>query len=170
MNPLERILLSVLLALTAGCASAPEHAPKFVPAPQAPDGYATLYIYRFSTPPYTYGIKVSLAGKPFAEVLENGYAWVHLKAGTHTLYAKWPDTMGLIRKKQWPDATATQEFEPGKSYYFRVVGDVSLSPGGLLFGSSTITRTGIVRRSDSVGIAELTACCRQLQSDPERID
>lgn len=170
MNQLSLALLLIPSLLVAGCASAPAHAPKFVTAPQAPDGYATLYVYRFSTPPYTLGIKVSVAGKPMAEMLENGYAWVHIKAGTHTLYAKWPESMGLIRTKTWPDATATDEFEPGKSYFFRVMGDISLGPGGILFGNTMIMRTGIARRTDNVGVAELTACCRHLASDTERIE
>jgi hypothetical protein len=165
-----RLALVVLLVLSTGCAVTPSHAPQFTPAQAPPEGYATVYAYRLGAPPYNGAIKVSIAGKPIADLLENGYAWAHIRAGTHTLYAKWPDAIGPFAKKQWADVTTTHEFEAGKAYYFRIVGDIKLGAAGLLLGSSVLTQSGVLPQPANVGLAELTACCRRIQSENERIN
>jgi hypothetical protein len=165
-----RLALVVLLVLSTGCAVTPSHAPQFTPAQAPPEGYAIVYAYRLGAQPSNSTIKVSIAGKPIADLLENGYAWAHIRAGTHTLYAKWPDAISPFAKKPWADVTTTHEFEAGKAYYFRLVGDIKFNAGGLLFGNSISTQSGVLLQPANVGLAELTACCRRIQSENERIN
>jgi len=49
-------------------------------------------------------------------------------ATANTLLAQWPsDFLGV---KKWLDASATQAFEAGKSYHFRIAGNLDMAPGG----------------------------------------
>jgi hypothetical protein len=64
--------LAAVIMLT-GCATAPADAPRFSPAPPAPEGYATVYVYRLGAPPYTRDIKLSIAGKKFIDAPEQAY-------------------------------------------------------------------------------------------------
>ena len=150
----------VLAALLAGCASVPDDAPRFSPAPPAPEGYATLYLYRYGAPPFTQAIKLLIAGGNVLEVPERAYTWVHVKAGTHNVEAQWP--------RPWPSTSTTRTFEAGQPYYIRLIGRVGGETPS--FFSSGIKLTSLILSVEpAVGTAELVACCKYLKPAAERI-
>ena len=156
------------LLMSVGCATAPENAPRFTPAPVAPAGYATAYVYRLGAPPYTREIKLTIAGKPVLDAPEQAYTWMFIRAGTHTLFAEWP--RDLFAPKKWPDAIVTQAFEPGESYYFRVAGSINSTAGGLFSSNGTVFTSYLARRPTDAGKAELIACCRYMRPASERFE
>jgi hypothetical protein len=158
--------IAAMTVLTA-CATVPEGAPPFSPAPVAPAGYATVYVYRLGAPPYTRDIKVSLAGKAVLNAPERAYTWLFVPAGTHTLLAEWPTD--FLGPKRWPDAAITERLEAGESYYFRVAGNVGIAPGGFFSSGGMVLSSQILRRPPDAGIAELVACCRFLSPATERL-
>lgn len=168
MKLLFRCAGVLVVATLAGCAVAPENAPRFTPAPVAPDGYATVYIYRLSAPPYTRDIKLSIAGKPVLNAPEEAYTWLFVRSGTHTLFAEWPTD--FLAPKKWPDASTTYNFEPGKAYYFRVAGDIEAVRGGFLSPGAMVLKSYVAWRSAEVGIAELIACCRYMRPTSESVE
>jgi hypothetical protein len=164
----QSLLIATLAAFMAGCATtAPKDAPQFTPAPAAPPGYATVYVYRFGELPNGQDINVSLANKQLFSAREQGYTWAHVRAGTHTFIARWPKG---IAGGAWPDASSTQLFEEGQSYYFRLRGTMRVAGGGFFSSGGWVMITGIVRRTSDDGKAELLACCRYVRAETERID
>jgi hypothetical protein len=145
-----------------GCATSLSNSPRFSPAPPPPEGFATVYIYRFTAPPYLQDIKLSVAGKPIQPLPEKGYTLVNVRAGTHTIVAEWPKAIG--GGGPWKDVNITRTFEPGKAYFFRLYGEVGSVPGGLT------TRSAIIVREKPEGEAELIACCSYLASAQGQID
>lgn len=168
MNFLMRCVSILIIAVLAGCAVVPEAAPRFSSAPAAPDGYATIYLYRLGAPPYTSDIKLSIAGKPVLNAPEQAYTWVFVRAGTHTVFAEWPGE--FLAPKKWSDAFATHAFEPGKSYYFRVAGNVELASGGFFSSGGILRKSYLAQLPTDAGIAQLIACCRYMQSASERVE
>lgn len=160
-------LLAFTAIVCASCSTAPPTAPTYAPAPNAPDGYATVYIYRLGAPPFTQEIRVNFAGKAVLAAPEQGYTWLHVRGGTHTLLAEWPKN---LMGGGWPNASATQLFEPGKAYYFRLAGQVGSTPGGFFSGGGMLLTSMVVSRTPAEGEAELKACCRYMQAATERIE
>jgi hypothetical protein len=166
---LSILCLSVLILIApTGCAVAPASAPRFAAAPTAPDGYATVYVYRLGAPPYARDIKLSIAGKPIIDAPEQAYTWMFVRAGTHTLFAEWP--RDFLGPKKWSDVTVTQAFEAGESYYFRVAGNVGAASGGLFSSGGMVFTSYLSRRPTDTGKAELTACCRYMLPASERLE
>jgi len=168
MHPFLRHVGVAAVAALAGCATVPESAPRFSPAPTAPDGYATVYVYRLGAPPFTRDIGVSVAGKPVLSAPEKAYTWLFVRAGTHTVFAEWPTD--FLGPKKWADASATQAFEAGQSYFFRVAGNVGSVAGGFFSSGGMVLTSQISRLPANAGTAELVACCRYLSPTTERID
>jgi hypothetical protein len=127
--PMKVILLSLLVLLFAnGCASGPQ----FSPADSAPNGNATIYIYR---PKQIIGLGglipvnsphlIYLDGTNRVELREGGYCVYYVKPGTNffssELIAAWP--LNVAFKK---DDLFQTNFEATKTYYLRFgVGAVS---------------------------------------------
>jgi Protein of unknown function (DUF2846) len=156
------LLLTTSIALIAGCATVPSDAPRFSPAPAPPEGYATLYIYRLGAPPLPEAIKISVNGQPVLQIPERGYTWLHVRAGTYAVLGEWPRTaFGLVSGAV---VSATPSVDAGKSYYFRVTGNVSPTFGGLLVSK------GIAQRPPEAGAVEINACCSYMRSATERMD
>ncbi|WP_396432729.1 DUF2846 domain-containing protein [Limnohabitans sp.] len=151
----------IALSVITGCATAPADAPKFSAAPAAPEGFATVYVFRLSAPPFSREIKLSIAGKPLFAATEQAYTWAYVRAGTHTVYAEWPTE--LFGSKQWPDASTTLALEAGKSYFVRALGDVGIVSGGFLSGGSIVRRSGLIVLPQETGQAQLIACCRYIK-------
>ncbi len=161
-----RLLLATLvMAALTGCATAPQSAPKFTPAPPAPEGYATVYIYRISEAPYTADITVSIAGKLVVSAPNQGYTWLHVKTGIHLVYAAWPKLPGPV---VWPDAAFTELFEPGQVYYLKLSGRLVPQPGANQLGLIPATR--IYNMLPEYGTAELHACCRFIKQNTESVE
>jgi hypothetical protein len=159
-NP-RSIVLAVVIWV-CGCATSTQGSPPFSAAPAPPEGFATVYIYRFGAPPFLQDIKLSLAGKPIQPLPEKGYTWVHVPAGTHTIVAEWPGK--TLFGGGWPDANRTHAIEPGKDYFFRLVGSVESSAGGFFSSGAITLRSAIFVRERDAGLAELKACCKYLPS------
>ncbi len=167
MKQLFRLMCFAGVAVMAGCATVPDTAPTFSPAPDAPAGHATVYVYRLGAQPYTRNIKLSMAGKPVLEAPERAYTWLFVPAGTHTVLAEWPTD--FLAPKKWPDASHTERFEAGKSYYLRMVGNVNMAGGGFFSSGGLMFSTQLVRRSTDDGPAELIACCRFLPPSTQHL-
>ena len=164
-------LLYCILPLLVSCATAPSNAPIFSPAPPAPDGYATVYLYRLGAPPLTKEIQVLIDGKPVMAALEQGYTWVHVRSGSRVVDGKWPKTLG---GGGWPDASVTRLFEPGKNYYFRITGRVGITafgPAAAVSGTMGVSSTSMILTPTAAEAEkELAVCCRYIRSNTSQID
>jgi len=88
MRFLVAISAIVVVLLSAGCADRPPMtAPSFSPAPPAPSGMATLYIYRPRTSQNGMAVWpiMSLNGTKVAEVKMYSYTYVYLKPGNYKI-------------------------------------------------------------------------------------
>jgi hypothetical protein len=159
-------VFTLLFFLLSGCVTAPANAPRFTPAAPAPEGYATVYVYRLGAPPYSGTIKFSMAGKLVFEASEQAYTWFYIRAGTHALFAQWPTEVSTGLKK-WPDVTAAQDFTAGRSYFYRI--NANAASTGLLSSNMVLT-TKVSKLSNETGQAELSACCRYLPPMTQQIE
>ena len=170
LRPTLSILLCTLI-LFVGCANAPSDAPTFSPAPPAPEGYATAYLYRLGAPPYTKEVRVLIDGKPVSAALENGYTWVHVRAGSRVVEGKWPKTWG---GGGWPDAAVTALFEPGKSYYFKITGKVGIrtpGPAAAVSGTMGVSSSSMILTPSAIDAEkELILCCRFTRAIMNQVD
>ena len=153
-------LLLLVVALLAGCATAPSSAPGYRQAPPAPSGYATIYLYRVGAPPTLRKPNVVVNETLLVEPAEMTYTWAHIKAGSQAFRIEWAWDTG------WPPVAFTRELAAGQSYYFKLSG--SFENKGLT-GYNTIThilgtRVGLVPQVQAE--SELAACCKYIQ--PER--
>ncbi len=167
MKQLLKFICIAAVVILTGCATVSENAPAFSPAPAAPAGYATVYVYRLGAQPYTRNIRLSVAGKQVLETPERAYTWLFVPAGTHTILAEWP--ADFLAPKKWPDASHTERFEASESYYLRMIGNIGMTGGGFFSSGGIIFSSQLVRRSSDEGRAELVACCRFMPSAVERL-
>jgi hypothetical protein len=166
MNTTKTIfhLLFLALPFIGGCATVPDSAPPFSPAPAAPRGFALVYFYRLDAPPYTQTIKLSVAGKPIIDAPERAYSWAHVKAGTHTVLADWPKVSG------WQPASTTVAFEAGETYYVRAVGRLESPPFSLFGRGGFVPMSYVTSLPPGVGRAEIRVCCRYMRSITDVVD
>jgi hypothetical protein len=98
MRVINQLLLLVVMALLASCASAPPSgAAPFQDAPPAPEGYGTLYIYR----PYDDvgklpGPRVYINGLEVAGLANGSYSVVYLRPGRYAVGTR-PGGSGAAR-------------------------------------------------------------------------
>lgn len=124
--PNLRILLLVS-SLLAGCASAP-NGPLFSPAPNPPNGYALLYVYR----PYTQAlssIPVFLNGIRAVALPEEGYTWLYVEPGQYVV-----TTRPLAKSEQTPQDALKFSVSADRRYYLgRYTTHAKLGKIGLTF-------------------------------------
>ena len=144
------VVLPASALFLSACASLPDAAPPYSPAPAASDGYATVYFYRVGAYPSLRRPDILISGVPIYEPPELAYTWVHVKAGLHTFKAQWAwDT-------RWPTVEFKQDLIAGASYYYKLSGSFESTGMKFILGSS-------LQPIDSVrAIYELTKCCKYI--------
>jgi hypothetical protein len=161
ISVLAKFIPAILLI---GCVTAPQDAPKYTRAPPAPEGYATVYLYRLGAPPYTKSIGFTLNGQSVLSAPEQAYTWVYVRSRTHSVVANWPKN---LFGGGWPDAYVVQAYEPGKSYYFRVSGQLA-GPTGVM--SAGTMKSMIIQYTPAFAESELATCCRYLPAKVQRFE
>ena len=161
MNSRSLLVLVVILG-TTGCASVPRDAPHFARAPAAPDGYATVYLYRLGAFPKLRRPTVSLDGTRVYDPPERALTWVYVRAGAHSVYIHWSWDTGS------PDLSLPQRFSSGQSYYIRISGSVALVPTPMFLGSRSDSIAQFIPPAEAE--TEMANCCRFLQPYVKQID
>jgi hypothetical protein len=147
--------------LISGCALAPKDAPRYTAVPQAPEGYATVYLLRNQHGTNVATTKMLVAGVHVAELPLQSYTWLYVKAGTQNIAAEWP-----VLLKQ-PNTSVNHTLEAGKKYYFRIRTGVAAGVG--FFSSAIVLSSMLDALPPEQGEAELIACCGYLRSYVEKI-
>jgi hypothetical protein len=147
----------LILLLLSACQTAPSNAPHFAPAPAAPPGYGTLYLYRLGAPPYTGLIQIFVSHRLVLAAPEQAYTWVYVKAGEQSVLALWPPQPGW---KSPPEAKVT--VAEGASVYIRAEGAVNTRMPGLLTPGGTSLRSALALTPPERAPEELRACCRYM--------
>lgn len=150
----------LLLSTLVGCASVPADAPGFAPAPPAPAGYATVYLYRVGAFPTLRKPNVMVNQALMVEPPELSYTWAHVKAGAVPFRVEWAIDTG------WPPVAFSRDLASGQSYYFKLSGS---SENKGLTGYNTVTHvmgTRVAVVAEAQAQAELLTCCKYIK--PER--
>ena len=150
------ILTAALISLT-GCASLPSDAPSYSSAPIAPDGYATVYIYRVGAKPNQRKPSVLIGSQKVFEPPELAYTWVYARAVEQPFRIEWAWDTG------WPPLAFTMALTTGQSYYLKISGSFE--------NKGTVWRLGSNARWVPRGEAEreLTECCKFVRAEFPRV-
>ena len=155
---MHKLLASLLLLLLSACQTVPRDAPSFTPAPPAPPGYGTLYLYRLDAPPYTGLIYFSVSERRIFAAQEQAYTWVHIKAGEHSVFAEWPAQPG------WKSPPAAKvKVTEGASTYVRAEGAVKWRPPSWTTPAGINMNSMLTLIPPERASAELVVCCRYVR-------
>lgn len=155
------IICSMLLL--SACATAPSSAPRFsdVNVPVASDPKGVLVVFRKTTKPYLYNMRVDIDGIPTAELPNDTFSWVELSEGKHDVTIDWPFLTGM------PSTTFPVSIEAGQTQYIELSSDVSVSIGVSVGSGGSSTSVGSAAGSNSglslskaEAVKELTKCCQ----------
>lgn len=149
----------VIVLLLAACA-APSTAPSFSQSPsaEAREGMAVLYVYREYAEPTAWSPTISIDGKEVVSLPQQGFSWVYLTPGKHTLSSKWSFLAGA------PPVEFSADYVAGTRYFFEITGTSRLtgtSPG-VAGGVTMHFRTTAQVRSpqEQEAVRQLERCCR----------
>ena len=162
MNQERRIVLfSTVLVTLAGCATVPD-GPTY-PAGRAatqPGDRSLVYVYRRHAEPTAWGANIQFSGRDVATLSQGTYTWAFVSPGKQTVRAVWPGMSGQR------DSTIEAQLEPGKAYYFELVGTSRVSG---VVGSAVLFRMGSGLNEVAATAAEqvLTQCCRLQKASAE---
>jgi hypothetical protein len=152
-------LLSISL-FCAGCVSAPT-GQQFAGAPAAPEGYATVYLYRLGAIPKLRRPTVFLDDVTVYEPREGEVTWVYVRTGAHTIRVHWARSVGL------PDSLLKHDFVAGKSYYSKISGSMAIHP--LITGGFVGSTDSVIQLTDAA-TDNLTICCNYIAPARQRIE
>ena len=153
------LVLSISL-VCAGCASAPT-TQRPAAAPTAPEGYATVYLYRLGAIPKLRRPTVSLDDTTICEPRERELTWVYVPAGAHTIRVHWAPSVGL------PDSLLAHDFAAGKSYYAKISGSLAIQP---LISGGFVASTDSVVQVTTTPADDLALCCAYIPPARQRLD
>ncbi len=159
------IIFSIFIFLP-GCATAPSSAPKFadviVPAVSADKG--VLVIFRKTTKPYLYNMRVDIDGAPTALLPNDTFSWVELSEGDHNITIDWPFISGM------PSTSVPVSVVAGQTQYIELNSDVSVSMSVSLSSGASSSSVGGASGSNSgliltksEAVKELTECCQYVK-------
>lgn len=155
-------LCAAFIFLT-GCATAPSSAPKFadVNVPVAAKDKGVLVLFRKTTKPYLYNMRVDIDGAPTAELPNDTFSWVELSEGKHEVTIDWPFLSGM------PSTSFPVSIEAGQTQYIELSSDVSVAIGVSVGSGGSSSSVGSAAGSNSglslsklEAVKELTQCCQ----------
>jgi hypothetical protein len=149
-------LVPVALAIGLfGCTSLPAGKPRFVLAPDAPQGYATVYFYRVGAFPKLRKPSISVGDVPVIDLPERATTWVYVKSGDRNISVHWAWDTGA------PNLAFSQSFDAGQSYFIKIFGSfkMHITPGAFYAVADTGIGTFARSVSKAEAIGELEACC-----------
>jgi hypothetical protein len=148
-----------------GCASLPAGAPHFVSAPNAPEGYATVYIYRLGAYPKLRRPSVFIGDVIIFDPPERALTWVYVRSGDRNIRVHWTWDAGS------PDLSFSQEFDAGHSYFIKLSGSFSLRITPNLNSATANGALGTFARVVPQAEAqnELETCCKFMAPKVQRI-
>ena len=147
---MKYILLIIIVTLTA-CASIPQDAPRYSPAPKAKAGYGTLYIYRYYAPPYIHSPTITINNQEILDPPEKSYTWIHLKSGVYQVNVDWSIWAS------WPDLNFPIRITDGEEYFLKITGD---SQWGW---SATKLISSAKQVPKNLAEKELKSCCKYVK-------
>jgi hypothetical protein len=141
-----------LAILLSSCATIPDSAPPFEPAPPRIDGRINFYIYRIGAFPTKRTPTVFVDDREVFDPPEGAYTVVAVAPGMHRVRTVWSGDTGA------PNLSFEIAVPSGKPYYLKLTGK--------LFSSYPRWHNQSEAMSPDQGTAEreLTACCRYIQN------
>lgn len=154
MRTLLTIFLVSLAPIFNGCSSTP--AQPYSKAPPAPDGYATVYIYRIAAYPPTRRPEVLISDVRVFEPEDKTYTWVYVKQGATRIVVEWSWDLRISPSNTgFGPSTIAVNLSSGESYYIKVSGSWRGAFGGG-YAMSAWSETVPALQAES----ELVNCCR----------
>ncbi len=156
------------MLLLSACATAPSSAPKFseVSMPVAPSDQGVLVVFRKTTKPYLYNMRVDIDGAPAVELPNDTFSWVQLSEGDHDVTIDWPFLSGM------PSTSFPVSIVSGETQYIELSSDVSVSIGVSVGSGGSSTSVGSSAGSNRglsltklEAVKELTQCCQYVTSE-----
>lgn len=129
-----KICLVALLYL-AGCASAPDVAPRRFVTPPPSESLSTLIVYRENAVPKKVDARLKIDNTLKAYLPDNRITWVQIPPGKHRITVEFPVLVGMDSPE------IERDFAPGTIYYFRYDGEAPTSgvpivgQNGMILGS-----------------------------------
>jgi hypothetical protein len=121
---------------------------------------AVLYVYREYAEPTAWKPTIYLDGREVVSLPQQGFSWVYVSPGKHTLSSKWPLLAGT------PPLEFSAEYVAGSRYFFEITGTSRMtgtSPGATggikLHFRTTAEMKGSQERD---AVVQLEKCCRFL--------
>jgi hypothetical protein len=153
--------VSLLTTLLLAACAAPKDAPTFSTAPVATprDGMAVLYIYREYAEPTAWKPTIYIDGTEVVSLPQQGFSWIYLSPGKHTVVSKWPFLAGA------PKLEFTEEYKSEMRYFYEITGtsrmisrpkDAPDMPGTMYFRTTAQMKS----YQESEAIDQLRRCCR----------
>ena len=153
------IVASPIAALVLSACAAPSTAPTYsqVPAAEPREGMAVLYVYREYAEPTAWSPTISIDGKEFVSLPQQGFSWVYVSPGKRTFLSKWSFLSGS------PPVEFSAEFVAGTRYFFEITGTSRLtgtSSGGAGLNMHFTTIAQINSPKEREAVRQLEKCCR----------
>ena len=121
---------------------------------------AVLYVYREYAEPTAWSPTISVDGKEIVSLPQQGFSWIYLTPGKHTLASKWSFLSSA------PPIEFSADYAAGTRYFFEITGTSRLvgtgpSPAG---GVALRFRTTAQVKSpqEREAIQQLEKCCRYI--------
>lgn len=153
-------------SLLVACA-APSNAPSFsrAPAAESREGMAALYIYREYAEPTAWKPTIYIDGKEVVSLPQQGFSWIYISPGNHTLVSKWSFLAGV------PPLEFSTEYKAGVRYFYEITGtsrvvdrqkNAPWLPGINIYFKTTAQMKSFHERE---AIEQLQKCCRFIPPD-----
>lgn len=119
---------------------------------------AVLYVYREYAEPTAWSPTISIDGKEVVSLPQQGFSWIYLSPGRHTLASKWSFLAGA------PPVEFSADYVAGTRYFFEITGTsrvTGTSPGAT--GGVTIhfkTTAQVRSPQEREAVEQLEKCCR----------
>lgn len=150
-------ILFIALALS-GCATIPEAALSYKPAPPPEPGSAIVYFYRVGAYPASRTPSVYINQKKIFDPPENAFTWIYVQEGKHKLLIDWAWDTGP------PDLKADFTVKSAESYFVKISGSFEMVMLSCKFGSTA----QLIPKAEAE--KELQKCCRYLAPQNHQIN
>ena len=119
---------------------------------------AILYVYREYAEPTAWRPTISIDGKEIVSLPQQGFSWVYVSPGKHTLASKWSFMAGA------PPVEFSADYVAGTRYFFEITGTARMTGAGVGYAGGVemhFETTAQVRSpQEQEAIQQLEKCCR----------
>ena len=148
-------IFCLLAALLLPACVAPSTAPTYSQAPAAAprEGVAVLYVYREYAEPTAWKPTIYVDGKEVVSLPQQGFSWVYLSPGKHTLSSRWPRLAAV------PPVEFSADYAAGTRYFFEISGTSRMTgTSGITMHFKTTAQVKSAQEREA--IQQLQKCCR----------